>query len=46
MKVSVNDGRTKTDRVADKSVLAPFPGLAYLSLEIALNILVKAGWIA
>jgi hypothetical protein len=44
--VSVNDSRTKADRVPDKSVLSPFPGLAYLSLEITLNILVKAGRVA
>jgi hypothetical protein len=46
VKTSVDDRGTESDRISDESVLASFPGLAYLSLEITLYVLVEAGWIA
>src|ERR1700730_5414102 len=46
VKTSVDDRGIESDRIPDEPVLASFPGLAYLSLEITLYILVEAGWIA
>src|SRR6266478_4520817 len=46
VKTSVDDRGTESDRISHESVLASFPGLAYLSFEITLYILVEAGWIA
>src|ERR1700716_1410183 len=45
VKTSVDDRGTESDRISHESVLASFPGLAYLSFEITLYILVEAGWI-
>jgi hypothetical protein len=45
VKTSVDDRGAEPDWISDEPVLASFPGLAYLSLEITLYILVEAGWI-
>jgi hypothetical protein len=46
VKTSVDDRGTEPERISHESVLASFPGLAHLSFEITLYILVEAGWIA